>query len=99
MAIQLIAIGRRPPSVIFEESIFGPLHTLQNPNVFAHTNFGENILIRGKTELEKRSLAAEFIRILGRRFHSFGDRRSRVSSCIISVKLDNRRPSYGNSNN
>jgi len=51
--------------LIFEESIFGPLHTLRDPVAFAHTNFGENILIGGddmppEWNSKKRSLAAEF---------------------------------------
>jgi len=45
MVIYLTGLGCHPPFLIFEESIFGPLHTLWDPIVFAHTNSGDNILI------------------------------------------------------
>jgi len=51
--------------VIFDESIFGPLHTLREPIVFAHTNFGEDILIGGddmppERNFKKHPLAVKF---------------------------------------
>jgi len=41
----LAAVPFQSPSLTFDESIFGTLHTLRDPIVFAHANFGENILI------------------------------------------------------
>jgi len=43
MATQIIQDGRRPPFWIMEESVFGLFCSLQDPIIYVHTKFGENI--------------------------------------------------------
>jgi len=79
--------------------MFGPLHTLQDPIVFAHTNFGENILIGGDDmppEQIRKTLRGGGILFSGLRLMlSLVQGPMFVSSCIISAKSDNLQPSYG----
>jgi len=99
IAIWLIGLGRHPPSLIFEESIFESLHTLRDPIVFAHTNFGENSLISSDDMPPKRNsnktLLSGGIQLPALRFTTAVFRvRSCVSSCKILAKSDNRRLRY-----
>jgi len=54
MAIQIIQDGRRPPSWIMEESVFGPFSTFWDPIICVHTKFGEDILIDGEDILPNK---------------------------------------------
>jgi len=79
---------RHPPSWIFE--VFGPFCTLRDPIFYVHTKFGEYLSIDDrKTPPGGRIL----LPVLTLTIFVFW-RPSYVSSCKISAKSDNRRPSY-----
>jgi len=44
-----------PPNWIFEEIVFGPLHTFGEPTVYIPTKFHENLLIGGRDMPRKRN--------------------------------------------
>jgi len=54
VVIQLIGLGRHPPSWIFKAGAHGPLLTLQDPIFYIDTKFGEDILISARYMSPKR---------------------------------------------
>jgi len=88
-------------SLIFQESIFKPFRTLQDPICYAHTKFGEDISIGGEDMLPKQNSKKN---AKSRQNSTSGFNSTvtpselwgplYVSSCQISAKLDNWQPSY-----